>query len=107
MIIDIYFIKIHYHKYINYHYDYYHYFIFDNEDYLKLNENEISLNVHLGNENGKAQIELTNTFSIYNSFNSGKIINDIKLKYRKLEKGSTFSIIDAEIFSLIGKKKEK
>ena len=56
---------------------------------------------------GKAQIELINTFTIFNSFNSGKFINDIKFKNKKIEKGSTFSIIDAEIFSLINKNEEK
>lgn len=56
---------------------------------------------------GKAQIELTNIFTIFNSFNSGKFINDLIIKNKKIEKGSTFSIIDAEIFSLINKKEEK
>lgn len=55
--LDIYFIKIYHHKYTivdgvaksiddNY-------FIFDNENYLKLNEDEIILDVHFGNEHWK------------------------------------------------------
>jgi len=108
--LDLYFIKLYHHKIVLFDFGYKdiydNYYIFDNEDYLKIDENEQKLNIQIGNQNGKAQIELTNTFTIFNSFNSGKIINDIKFKHKKFEKGTTFSIIDAEVFSLIEKRKE-
>ena len=108
--LELYFIKLYHHKieFIDYQYkDIYDiYYIFDYEDYLKIDENDHTLNIQIGNQNGKAQIELTNTFTIFNSFNSGKIINDIKFKHKKIEKGTTFSIIDAEVFSLIEKKEK-
>jgi len=108
--LDLYFIKLYHHKIVLFDFGYKdiydNYYIFDNEDYLKIDENEQKLNIQIGNQNGKAQIELTNIFNIFNSFNSGKIINDIKFKHKKFEKGATFSIIDAEVFSLIEKRKE-
>ena len=110
--LEIYFIKLYHHKieFIDYQYqDFYdNYYIFDSEDYLKIDEIKYTLNIQSGNQNGKAQIELANTFTVFNSFNSGKFINDIKFKHKKIEKGSTFSIIEAEVFTLIeGKEKNK
>ena len=106
--LDIYFIKLYHHRIEcidNQYKDIYdNYYIFDSEDYLKIDEIDHILNIQIGNQNGKAQIELTNILTIFNSFNSGKIINDIKFKHKKIEKGSNFSILDAEVFSLIEKK---
>ena len=101
--LDIYFVQLY--KYSNYNFDYIYYYIFDYEDYIKyesfLNN---KLNIKL---NEKPHIEFTNYFTILNSYNSGKFINDIILKDKKIEKGTNFSILDLEIFTLNKKNKNK
>ena len=72
------------------------FYIFYVDKFMKLKDT--NLIVKKDNKNGKPQFELSNYFSIFNSYNSGKLL--------KSEKNNKFSIVDAEIFSLSNKKFE-
>ena len=70
------------------------YYIFYIDKFMKLNDT--NLVIQKDNKKGKPQFELSNYISIFNSYNSGKLLNT--------EKNNKFSIVEAEIFSLSNKK---
>ena len=70
------------------------YYIFYDEKFMKLNDT--NLIIRENNKNGNPQFELLNYITIFNSYNSGKLL--------KSEKNNKFSVIEAEIFSLSIKK---
>ena len=70
------------------------FYIFYIDKFMKLNDT--NLIIKKDNKNGKPQFELSNYFSIFNSYNSGKLLNS--------KKNNQFSIVEAEIFSLTNKK---
>ena len=72
------------------------FYIFYADKFVKLTD--ANLIIKKDNKNRKPQFELSNYFSIFNSYNSGKLL--------KSEKIIKFSIIEAEIFSLTNKKFE-
>ena len=72
------------------------FYLFYIDKFMKLKDT--NLIIKKDNKNGKPQFELSNYFSIFNSYNSGKLL--------KSEKNNKFSIVDAEIFSLSNKKFE-
>ena len=70
------------------------FYIFYDDKFMKLNDT--NLVIRENNKNGNPQFELLNYITIFNSYNSGKLL--------KSEKNNKFSVIDAEIFSLSNKK---
>ena len=70
------------------------FYIFYTDKFMKLDDT--NLIIKKDNKNGKPQFELSNYFSIFNSYNSGKLL--------KSKKNNQFSIVEAEIFSLYNKK---
>ena len=73
------------------------FYIFYDDKFKKLNDT--NLNIKDDNKNGTPQFELVNYFSIFNSYNSGKLLDS--------EKNHKFSVVDVEIFSVNNKKFDK
>ena len=70
------------------------YYIFYIDKFIKLENTNLTISDN--NKNGHPQFELTNFLYIFNSYNSGKILNS--------EKNTKFSVIDIEILSIINNK---
>ena len=70
------------------------FYIFYDDKFMKLDDTKLV--IKKDNKNGTPQFELSNYFSIFNSYNSGKLL--------KSEKNNKFSIVEAEIFSINNKK---
>ena len=92
--LDMYFIKT-----FNYHENTWmnpieYYYIFYIDKFKKLEDTYLIVNKN--NKNGKPQFELTNYITIFNSYNSGKLLTS--------EKNNKFSVVDLEILSLRNKK---
>ena len=75
------------------------YYIFSSGKFKKLDDTYLSVNKD--NKLGKPQFELNNYITIFNSYNSGKLL----LKSEK--NNNKFSVVDLELFSLSNKKYEQ
>ena len=72
------------------------FYMFYDDKFMKLKDT--NLIIRENNKNGNPQFEVLNYITIFNSYNSGKLL--------KSEKNNKFSVVEAEIFSLSNKKFE-